>query len=62
MSLRIDGEEIQERYLEYGIRNGANGCVVYPYDDEEGAQLDALLYPNSEIVVRQVFETGWAKA
>jgi hypothetical protein len=56
--LSIDGNEIQERYLMWGIRNRQSGDVL-ECEDEWDARMQAALY-GSEIVARQVFETGWA--
>lgn len=58
--MRIDGNEISDRYLEYGIRNPSTGAVL-ECEDEQDARMQAELY-GSEVVVKQIFETGWAKA
>lgn len=57
--LKIDELEIQERYLVYGVREPKTGeVVIHPSEAHARKWLDN----GTELVVRHVFETGWAVA
>ena len=63
MSLFIDNLEVAERYTEYGIRNKTSGEVLFSEASSlEQVEWEAFLYPNSEVVKREIYVTGWARS
>jgi hypothetical protein len=62
LSTHVDGIEVEAKYLEYGVKFADETLPVALYDTENEARFDQLLYPGSEVVTRQVFETAWATA
>jgi hypothetical protein len=59
----VDGQEIAERYTEYGIRNKTTGEVLFSEANSfETAEFEAFLYPNAEVVSREIYVTSWKTA
>ena len=61
MSLLIDSHEVEERHTEHGILNAVTGAVL-ECDSQSQAEFDALLYPYSEVIKREVYVTKWVNA
>lgn len=58
--LTIDDDEIQERYLEWGVQS-PDGDVFESEDEQDARMQSELLYPGSIVVARKVYETGWSE-
>jgi hypothetical protein len=56
----IDGSEVAERYTEHGIRNTLSGEVM-DCDSFNEAEWQSYLYPNAEVVSREIYVTQWVK-
>jgi hypothetical protein len=56
MSLLIDSHEVENHYTEYGFINTQTNAVTWCPTQQE-AEFDALLYPFTAIVQREVYET-----
>lgn len=60
--MTINGGEVAYHYTEYAIRNASTGAVLDGYDSQQAAEFDAILYPASAVVQREVYVTDWKQS